>query len=359
MNHRLVTLQAVKSSISTGTTEIPLDMVDPISEIIIKHATVNGADGDSTEHPMLNITNIEIVDGSDVLFSLDGPELQALDIYHSGIYPRSPAFFYLNGLDATFDVALSFGRHLWDEQLAFDPTKFKNPELRITHNYALGGMSPASCILTVYAALFDEKRITPQGFLMTKEVKRWSATASDHEYTELPLDYPYRKLLIQNRIQDYDPRVIIANIKLSSDQDKRVIINNTFAEIMYSVGARNAYIRETISAPGNTSQREVHCTPTVNVHAAGTGFENALVVKDMACYAPGGGLIDVICEGQGNMSLQVSGWAPHGAVQIPFGKQDVIEDWFDLAGIGSLKLDVTDGSANGITKVFIQQFRKY
>jgi len=359
MNHRIVKLLDTKSGITTGTTVIDLDMLDCISEIIIEHSTVNGADGDSTEHPMLNITGIEIIDGSDVLFSLEGPEAQALDIYNNGMYPRGGAFHYLNTLDAVFNVALSFGRHLWDESLALDPSKFNNPQLRITHNYALGGMNPSTCILKVMAALFDEKVISPVGFLMSKEIKQWNATANDHQYTDLPLDYPYRKLLLQNRIEEYDPRVIFANIKLASDGDKKVIVNSTFSELMWGIGRENAYIRETINAPGAVAQREHHCTPTVNVQVTANGFSEALGAKDIACFASGGGHLQAICEVANNIALHVAGWAPHGTLQIPFGKQDNPDDWFDVTRLGNLKLDITDGSAHGVSKVFLQQFRSY
>lgn len=359
MNHRFITLLASKTGITTGTTTIDLDMLDCISEIIFEHSTVNGANANTTEHPMLNITKVEIIDGSDVLFSLDGPEMQALDIYHSGIYPRGGDFHYFNGQDAVLNVALSFGRRLWDEELAFDPSKFNNPQLRITHNKALGGMSPATCILKVKAAMFDEKVISPKGFLMTKEIKRWNATADGHEYTDLPLDYPYRKLFLQNRISEYDPRVIFDHIKLASDQDKKVIFDGAYSELLYGIGRENAFIREIFTGPGTLAQRTFHCTPTVFCHAMVTSMTELIGATHVASYASGGGHLQVICAVAANLSMQVSGYAPHGAVQMPFGKQEIIEDWFDVSKLGNLKLDVTDGSAYGVSKLYIQQYRTY
>jgi len=359
MNHRLVNLLATKSTITTGVTTIDLDFLDCISEIHIRHGTVNGAEANTTEHPMLNITKIEIVDGSDVLFSLDGPELQALDIYHSGYNLRQGPFHYLNGLDAIFEVGISFGRYLWDEELALDPSKFANPQLRITHNYALGGMTPASCFLRVNACLFDEKVISPGGFLMTKEIKRWDTTATDHQYTDLPTDYAYRKLFVQNRYIEVDPRVSISNIKLSSDGDKKVIVNHTASQILASIGVENSWMFETVVGSGAIAQRTYHVTPTANVQVMVTPWSEALGANNVASFSSGGGHLQVICEVANNIAMQVFGQCPHGAICIPFGKQGVIDDWFDVTRVGHLLLDITDGAATGITKIYIQQYRTY
>ena len=80
---------------------------------------------------------------------------------------------------------------------------------------------------------------------------------------------------------------------------------------------------------------------------------------DIATYDGGGGRYKWFCELAQNVQHHIRGWAPHGTIAIPFGKQDVIEDWEDLSGIGNLKLDITDGSADSTTKVFIQQLRRY
>lgn len=153
MKHRFVELYGLTAKLTTDqTVTIDLNMVGPISQLILDTRVTNGAGAASTEHPLAGITKLELVDGSDVLFSLDGFELQALDIYDSGIHPRGGWFNYLVNTETDAQIAVSFGRYLWDEILAFDPAKFLNPQLKITLDVDAGGMNPSGMKLSVLAA---------------------------------------------------------------------------------------------------------------------------------------------------------------------------------------------------------------
>ena len=361
MKHRFVELYGLTAALTSDQTiTIDLNMVSPISQLLIDTRVLNGAEGDSTQHPLAGITKVEIVDGSDVLFSLDGLEVQALDIYDSGIHPRGGWFNYLTGIETDAQVAISFGRYLWDEVLALDPSKFLNPQLKITIDYDGGGMSAASMKLSVLAALFDETPPSPTGFLMAKELKRWTKTAAGHEYTDCPLDYPYRKLFLQSRYDSKPPHWIFANIKLSSDQDKKVILNGEFRDLMFGIGRENAYIQETLNGAVPAGQRVYHVTPTMDVMAMATEWQEDHTGLELSTYDCDGGHLEAIAEVACNAAFQISGWAPHGTLCIPFGKQGIIEDWFDVRkGIGSLVLDATSGVTEPTQKLFIQQMRPY
>lgn len=359
MNHRVIELLANKTGLGAETTTIDLDMLDPISEIQIRVAVTNGVGANTTEHPVLCLSKIEIIDGSDVLFSLDGPEAQALDIYRTGIHPRGGWFNYLTLLNSFTVVGIGFGRWLWDEVLALDPSKFSNPQLRITLDKTKGGMSTSANELKVEALVFDEKVITPIGFLMTKEFKRWVPSADGYEYTDLPRDHPYRKLLIQNRTTAIDPRLPLSNIKLASDHDKKVICNNSFEELLNGIGRENAYVRESLPVSGALAQRIFHITPTMQNTASGTVWGGVAATMSIAIDPIGGGQTKVRCETANNVFIDVAGWAPHGCLQIPFGNQGMIEDWFDVARVGSLSLETYETSASGLNKVCIEQLRPY
>lgn len=359
MKHRFLEVYGLSAALSADTViQIDLDMVDPISQLIIDGRVANGASGDSTAPPVAFLTKIEIVDGSDVLFSLDGYETQALDIYDSGIHPRGGWYNYIQ-TPTDFQIAISFGRYLWDEELAFDPTKFKNPKLNLSIDYNAGGRSPASVQVSVLAALFDEKIISPSGFLMTKEHKSWKKTAAGHEYTDMPLDFPYRKLFLQGRYDSIPPHWVFANIKLSTDQDKKVVLNGEFRDLMFGIGRENAYIREAWVIGVGATQTVSHVIPTMDVFSVASAWEVTDLAKDISCYDGDGGHLETIAEVAANAQVHVAGWAPHGTLCIPFGKPGVIEDWFDLANVGSLKLDVTSGNGDATQKLFIQQYRTY
>lgn len=360
MKYRFIELLGLRDIDADGTTTIDLDMSDPISEILIDSRLTNGAEANSAGHWLSTITKIEIVDGSDVLFSLDGLEMEALDIYHSGIFPRSIWSNYFSWQSADRQNAISFGRWLWDDILAFDPKRFRNPQLKITFDIDAGGMNPSKCELSVLAAVFDEKVITPVGFLMSKEIKQWTTTASAHEYTDLPTDHPYRKLLIACRYAGTSPNSMISNIKLSEDQDKKIIVNGEFRDLIFGIGRENAFIHEQIGCPVHASStRTFHVTPTMGVVGMGTEWDGTLHGDTIAVTGGAGGRINTLCDQAANYNIVLTGYAPHGALQIPFGRQDQIEDWFDVSGIGSLKLDITDGTSSGTGKIFIQQLRKY
>ena len=95
MNYRLATIQAVKSYTADVTEIIDLDMVDPISQLLIQLDVVNVGDT-PTAHAIACLTKIELIDGSDVLFSLSGYEAEAVDIYHNKRM-RSNFNMYLTG----------------------------------------------------------------------------------------------------------------------------------------------------------------------------------------------------------------------------------------------------------------------
>jgi len=360
MNYRIYELYGLSAALAADQTiPIDLDMVDPISQLIIDARVLNGAEGDSTQHPIAFITKVEIVDGSDVLFSLDGYEMDALDIYDSDMHPRGGWFNYLPGIPTDHQVAISFGRYLWDEMLALDPTRFKNPRLNITIDVDAGGMTPASVQFSVLAALFDEKKITPSGFLMTKEHKRWTKDVAGHEYTDMPQDWPYRKMFLQSRYDSIPPHWTFANIKLSTDQDKKVILNGEYRDLMFGIGRKNAYIQEMWNAAVPTAQRVYHVTPTMDTMAMATEWQEDHTGLELATYDCDGGHLETIAEAACNAAFHVKGWAPHGTLCIPFGLEDKIEDWFDVSKVGSLRLDCTSGNASATQKVFIQQYRRY
>src|SRR3990167_5653417 len=151
-------------SATTATTKvIDLDTADPISRLWIEMRNTNG-NSTPTAHPAKTITKIEIIDGSDVIASVSGLEAQAAEILHTGETPFSE-LDYENDITAFACASINFGRFLWDRELAFVPGRFQNPQLRITHDKALGGSLPDAATLTVWADIFDGETLSPIGLL--------------------------------------------------------------------------------------------------------------------------------------------------------------------------------------------------
>lgn len=361
MNYRLSTILPLSTYDADKTEIIELDMADPISQIIIELAVTNVGDT-PTAHAIACLSKVEIVDGSEVLYSLSGYEAEAIDIYHIGCL-RSNWNPYLNGLDVQRFIGINFGRYLWDPLLAFDPKKFRNPQLKLSLDIGAGGNANVSCKLQVWAALFDQKTIEPAGFLMHKEVKDYTIGASSHEYTELPLDYPYRQMFIRNLEAGTEPGSNIANIKLSEDQDKRVVFNHLAEDLLRTFGYQLPQLVEQIMFAAKTGTSNVFTTVSARATATFATWAAALGTGIFASYGSAGGRMVVDAGAAENAVAIVAGFLPHGVYPIPFGDQMDVEDWYKVnEGIGSLKLDITGGSGAAGTEtcqIVLQQLRNY
>jgi len=137
MNYRMASIVSEETIIPAKTKVIELDMKDIVSRLQINvelemDGTVLG------DNLAAVVSNIELVDGSEVLFSMSGKECQALDYYQTGVMPYM-AITDMDNNDAIITYNINFGRWLYDNKLAFDPTKFNNPQLKITTIIRLAG----------------------------------------------------------------------------------------------------------------------------------------------------------------------------------------------------------------------------
>lgn len=362
MNYRLATILAREEHSTDTTKVIDLNLADPVSQMIVIYEPYNSASGTPTAHPARCVTKIELVDGSDVLYSLSGVEAQAADWYHQKQEPLNH-LIYLPTMYAEEIFNLNFGRHLWDPILAFDPNKFTNPQLKITLDIDAGGSTVTLGYLTVLAMIFDEKAVTPTGFLMHKEIKDYALAASAHEYTDLPVDFPYRKLFA--RIQKYGTgtEYCFSNIKLSEDNDRRIPLDHTISQILKSMVGQTRPYQEMIMSEGSLTAFYTYCTPAYWPTFQGTQWRPATSAAIIALYEGDGGRLKVD-QGTATSNIQIlaTGWCPHGALELPFGLQEEPDDWYDVTKLGSLRLDVTAGSgmsSSESAQIFLQQLRKY
>lgn len=360
MNYRMSTIHARKSYSADTVEIIDLDLRDPVSQLVIECAAT-GVGDTATAHAIACLSKVELIDGSDVLYSLSGYEAEAADIYHNrGM--RSNWNPYLTTLDVQRFVGINFGRYLWDKELAFDPKKFRNPQLKLTIDIGAGGNAATPVKAQVWAAMFDEKTISPIGFLMHKEIKSYTIGTSAHEYTDMPRDYPYRKLFVRNLEVGVEPNINIANIKLSEDQDKRVVFDHAPNDIYRALGVDELKLVEQIMFAANTATCYVFTTVTERATATFTTWASALGTGIFASLGSAGGRMTVDAGANENAVAIVTGFIPHGVFEIPLGDQMDLNDWYDVSKVGSLKLDITGGSGAGGTEmcqIFLQQLRKY
>lgn len=358
MNYRLSKILAPEDLGASGTKVIDINVKDVISRIDISFLTQNG-DSTFIDHPAANITKIELVDGSDVLFSLNGREAQALNFYDRGI-PCDNHMTGSNGewMKATFGI--DFGRRLYDPQLAFDPKKFTNPQLKITYDENLANAACVNNYMTITAHLFDQLVPTPTGFLMSKNVFTYTPVASSYEYLDLPTDHAIRRLLLGSHQEGYTFTQMIADLKLSEDNDKRIPFDLTGSRLWYLMKQMFPQYIENVYMVLGTSATEFRVTPSEDAVIVGakTG-----TLTGMFVIFSNGGLATGTCETTAEtIYMTCAGYIPHGLVALPFGDSQDMADWYEVKDIGTLQLRLKAGPSLGsspLAQVITQQLRPY
>ena len=358
MNTRFTEILASESIATAATKTIDVDLADPISRISIR---VRGTNSSSTPtaHPAKMVSKIELKDGSDVLYSMSGCEAQAVNFFDQGHLPFGITE-YENNIQCCATYHMDFGRYLWDEQLALDPNRFKNVKLNITHNKASGGSAPDAGTMMVAAHAFDEKKISPSGFLMNKEHYTYNLTAAAVEQIDMPTDYPLRHMSIVSLSAGNSPSSQMADFTLTEDGDRRVPFNNESVSELLKLAPNNNIMTENFGTLGTGSAVPNYVTPTYECYGVGTGrshFSGGLIVAQGS-----GGDVDVTTDSSEGAAVHYSGTAPHGAVNIPFGKQGEIADWYDVTKLGKLMAKIKAGSSVGgssTAEVLTQQYRRY
>ena len=363
MFYRQAELLATESILTAGVKTIDINVQDVITRLsIILELTNNGIV--PTNHPLAAIKSIEVVDGSDVIASMSGYAVQAMAYYNTGKMPHNELNYEDNAICRSY-IPLDFGRYLYDAELGLDPKKFKNLQLRIDHNYALGGSSPDAAFIRVLADMFDEKPASPTGYLQNKEIFSYYPALNATEYIELPLDNNIRKLLVINTNNSEEPDIIFSSVKVDEEDGKRVVVDCLTIDLIRAAsqvyGRFGEYLSARIDAAGDRSVYLSACKdimmPSLSDTAAGT-----------VIYIWSGGRLRALTLGAACfLNGEVTGRCPHGAVPVLFGDQRDLADWWDVTKVGKARLILPTGAINaaeiaaptGTTDVIVQSLQRY
>lgn len=368
MRYRHAYIEDDKVLADSGTEVIDIRVKDPITELLIRFYAMNCNGGNKGCPVARCVSKIELVDGSDVLFSMSGQQAIALAYYDSGQQPaRKYAELWNWSQVDTFPIR--FGRFLGDPELAFDPTKFTNPQLKITWDLATvntidsDGFLADSGRLTVIAKIMEEVATPPTGFLMNKEHYSFTTADSGDENIDLPTDYPYRKLLVRSYIAGNEMCAVITDLKLSVDQGKFVpfdLHSMDLVRMMQDWFGRAEGEINAIGVDGETRElwmdMEVGCWGVM----AGTQKEFVMCTDSWAsrvtmnCYDHDGNAVT-----NGRANLYFNARCLESCFCYPFGRQGVIEEAFQAPGFGSIRLVLTQDVAAAAASVMLQQIRNY
>lgn len=358
MNYRTAEVLAETDVATAGVKTLDITLSDIISRLQVKFATRNPSGALTIqETEVANLPKIELVNGSDVLYSLTGLEAQAVDFFDT-LKPNQSNGSFVPNWDLVCIVNLNFGRHLWDPILALDPKKFRNLQLKIQHSEAAAVANTSENKLTVLADVFDEKVPSPVGFLMNKELRSYAGVAGAWEPTSLPTDYPHRKLIIQARQADLWTGAILAHIKLSENNDKRIPLDMDMKHMeRWLESIWPPYWQHMVADLAQTTGDVLYTIPTQALTMDGNPVTSGLL--DAVPFGYKHTIKSNVSADIGYEAFGVKGYLPHGCLCIPFGLQQDMADWYDAAG-KNLILKIKAGELqSGNINIITQQLRKY
>ena len=376
MRLRKTTIQSDKSIKDTGTAIFDLDFSDPVRAIIIGFYGKR-FDHSDTNDPLLleDIDKIEVVDGSDVIFSCTGTEAAAAQLYATG---KKPFIAYTANSTSTNrnQIKLLFGRSEADDEYGLDLTRFNNPQLRITHSFteAAGSWADDTQTVTVQA-LIAEGAPRPRAFLMTKNIYSFTKGTSGEETIDMPRDYPYR--FVQLQVKDAATPVFaeLSNVKISCNFDEFVPVDEITEDLAWDNIARYGmqYIQHEAIGDGSDTDIKTYNQLSWNwgawVNSWNTG-QHAMIKRPYSGYStlgrstcPDSSGADFtstfLANGQRALCTHY-GFEIFETEVIPFGNLNEPEEWFDPRPWKSVRLILTQAQTDALTtNILVQQVRSY
>ena len=362
--YRTTTLLAAKDVGAAATEVIDINVKGVISRINIYWQTKIVTVSVELASLLACIKKVELVDGSDILASLTGEQLYALNYYDRKTHGDYEASLVVNDFTKV-GISLDFGRWIWDTMWGLDPSKFKNLQLKIQHSEALSNTAVVINELIVEAMVFDEKSVTPKGFFMNKEVFSYTPAASASEFIDLPTDHTIRKLLIQSGSTTLNPFVVLDQVKISEDNDRKIVFdlkgeefwrtnNHMWPKIDYNMILDALVTAKTIFAVTSYDNGIKIEYDDTNFVTAQTNFAQPTYTNNKIAL---GASVDILAD-----IATISGQIPFSVMCWPFGLQEDDTDWCDVRGIGSLQLINKGASSVGSSptgKIILQQARLY
>jgi len=351
----------------SGTTTLDINVTDPITMLWLKFQATNGGTSNRGNTLAQCISAIEVIDGADVLYSLDGAEALALACYQLGKMPRQEVDEQ-PGAVSTLTFPIMFGRYGGDPEYAFDPARFVNPQIRISWNLATinavgaTGFLTATLQLSCVAHVMEGTR-SPSHMLMSKEIYTWQSVAGATQYIDMPVDYPWRGLLCRGVLFGNPWHWMWDQLRINCDGGKFISMNQRGWDLMnqssmyqarfdyrHDFFAGNGLVLETLLGEFETMTLLpaviVDCVAEYSSTGAGSGSVQLRTA----------GALDAVLR---HLLANVSGYNPYDCLYIPFGIQDNPGDWFPAPTFRGVKFEVRAGVNAALMHVVVVQDRVY
>lgn len=235
MRTRQVTLVSRKAYTASDVIDKTINIKEPITAIDIIVRATNGAamTEASTVKIHDDITKIELVDGSNVLYSTNMEEAQAINALMNKAMPYQQLTLE-DGAVQTEMARVQFGFTINDPNHYLRPSDFDNLQIKVTVTMttaAATAWAASGHDVTIIAHVLESGYGDYQGFLSSKSVKSYSAVDGAEEDIELNSDYPYNAIYIQAFKTATRPDENIEIVKLSCDDDSHVELQCYMTEL--------------------------------------------------------------------------------------------------------------------------------
>lgn len=361
---RIATILAPQDLGAAGTKVIDINARDVLSRIDLSWKCTNATVSVMTDAVTASLSKIELVDGSEVLASISGAELQGINYHDRKVMPHHEISLTVGGF---FEAGLSldFGRHLWDSQYAFDPTRFNNPQLKVTWDEDACNGSVVVNEFAAYGHAFGNGEATPNAMLVNREIKQYAMAASSHEYTDLPTDRPIRKIILRGYTTDHDPITLFDEIKLSVDNDKEVPIDIKAAQLDRMLAAKYPRILEHYTLDDAVTAKTIYSALSSDI-GIDIQYDETLFVTAQTKFAlptiTGAKIALAASVDIKAQTARVSGRMPGNCFPLDFGIAGEPASWLQAQNVGSLELDLlssSDADSGDTTYIVAQQVRSY
>ena len=352
---------------NSGERTTDIRLTDPISAIAIEVRCTNGSTDNKANLLAACISSIEVIDGSDVLYSLDGYEAEAFTAY----FLKAMQFSIWSEAGSTVQSLLAiipFGRFLGDQQYALDPLRFTNLQVRINWNIAavravaVTAFATGTCTLTVVPYVMMGAR-KPIGLITAKEIYSWVTVSGSTEYIDLPTDNTYLGIMYRATKAATAPITVINNVKIHANQEAITLFNLRGSDLVrqMSLNYPEFQYRHLFSQVDAGTIYNVLKQSEVPVFTVISPEDTVLTYNN---YGYGEGVVEVNSAGSANSSAcsfmaYTHGRCPHACIWVPFGDYSDPDQWLPADTFRSLRAEMGSGSSSGSGYIVAVQSRLY
>jgi len=364
MISRIYTLLASKDLGAAGVEVINVDVPDAITQIVMRWRCTNVTVSAMLAPVAACISKIELIDGSEVLYSLSGRQAQALNYWNQGEMPHTALSLVVGGY-FEFVCALDFGRWFGDESFWVNPLAHKNLQLKITWDEDACNTSVVVNSCAVYAMCMSEVKGNPIGFLCTKNHYTYACNGANHEYIEIDTDRVIKKILIRAESTDHTPGVLIDTIKLNVDGGKSIPYELKTEDWLEILTLNKKPITQNITldaaVTANTLYTDLSYRQNIKISYDATPFVTAQSKFAVATWT-GYALALAASVDIKKLDATLTGYIPHGL--FPVSQCDDWDNatWLDWRNKGKAKLDIlstSDSDSGDTIDVVIESVRPY